>query len=111
MRGGGVAFMLQLFAHGPRPLCGRLGVRLRLLEVMLGPRSRAGAGTALRRRRQLHARPPCLRQADSDGLLRRPRAVLAFADVLDLFMYEFASLRRRRLTLALVLSCSSDRLL
>jgi len=45
-----------------------------------------------------------LGQADGDGLLGRPGAVLAFADVLDLLVYEGAGLRRWRLPLALGLA-------
>src|SRR5687767_10633518 len=51
--------------------------------------------------RQLHARLPRLRQTDRDRLLRRPRAVLAFTNVMDLLAHELARLRAGRLALTL----------
>jgi hypothetical protein len=43
----------------------------------------------------------CFRKADCDCLLRRPRAVLAFADVVNFFADELSCLGRRRLALSL----------
>ena len=72
------------------------------------PLSRASPSTSSRLRRpELHAGAPRLRKADRDGLLRRARAVLAFADVMDLFADELARLRARRLPGPLVLPGSS----
>ena len=51
---------------------------------------------ALARRWKLYAGASRLGEADCDGLLRRSRPVLAFADVFDLFAHKFSRLRRRR---------------
>src|SRR5207253_8249805 len=66
-------------------------------------------GALARRGRQVHSRAPGLAEPDRDGLLRRPRAVLALADVVDLFVDELARLRRRALALTLVASRSEER--
>src|SRR5262249_1177385 len=47
-----------------------------------------GPARAARRRTERHSRAPGLRQADRDRLLRRPRAVLALADVVHLLAHE-----------------------
>ena len=60
---------------------------------------------------QLHAGTAGLRQADSDGLLGRSRAVLAFADMVHFLAYEFACLGARRLAFALVLLGAFERFL
>jgi len=75
--------------------------------VRSGPTGRARAplrGRLRTRRRtpELDAGPPCLRQADSDGLLRGSRAVLPFSNVMHFLADEFAGLRRGRLAGRLV---------
>src|SRR5262245_47400555 len=86
-RGGGsvraAALALGVVARGLRP--GLL-------------RSRSSSG-----RRQVHSGAPRLGEPDRDRLLRRPRAMLPFADMLHLFPDELAGLSRRRLALLLVL--------
>src|SRR3972149_1336586 len=82
-------------AGGPRgaaPGRARSGLRAPLRPLLRAPR----------RRRQLHAGAARLRQADRDGLLRGPGAVLAFANVVHLFTHELAGFCRWRLALALV---------
>ena len=51
-------------------------------------------------RGQLHARPARLGETDRDGLLRRAGAMLALADMMNLFAHEFAGLRRGCLALS-----------
>ena len=58
------------------------------------------------RRRQANSSPPRLRQTDRDGLLGRPRAVLAFADVVHLLLHELAGLRAGRFSLRSVFASS-----
>ncbi len=65
------------------------------------------AGRSFRRRRQLHARAASLRQPDGDGLLRRSRTMLPFANMIDLFTNELARLRRRRFPFRLIFPCAS----
>src|SRR4030095_4618911 len=48
---------------------------------------------------QFHASATRLGQPDGYGLLRGTCAMLALADVMDLFPHEFSGLRRRRLAL------------
>ena len=60
-----------------------------LLPGFLGSLSLTG-------RRQFHARAPRLGQPDCDSLLRRPRAMLSLANMLDLFTNEFARLKREQ---------------
>jgi len=50
------------------------------------------------RRRQFHSRSSCLRQADCNSLLRRPRSMFTFPDVIYLFAYELPGLRAGRFT-------------
>src|SRR5687768_5511738 len=61
------------------------------------------------RRRQLDAGAPRLREADRNRLFRGARAMLALADVMDLFAHELTSLGRRRLALPLVSACPFER--
>src|SRR5512134_1462756 len=56
---------------------------------------------SLRRRRELHACAPRLRQADGDRLFRRARPVLALPDVLDFLAHELTGLRAWRLAFTL----------
>src|SRR5262245_49085916 len=98
-----MALALECAAHGARPLRRRLlrtlaPLREVTLRLLLRPRRRPLL------RGQLHTGAPRLRQPDRNGLLRRSSAVFPFTHVLDLFAYEFASLRGRRLPLALVLA-------
>src|SRR5262245_38157869 len=101
MGGGRVLLALQRAtdaARSPRRwfrMTARLARRGR--RAPAGRRLRALRGTA-----QLHTGAPRLRQPDCDRLLRRTRAVLAFADVMDLFAHELAGLRRGRLALPFV---------
>src|SRR5215469_1551570 len=60
-----------------------------LLPGFLGSLSLTG-------RRQFHARAPRLGQPDCDSLLRRPRAMLSLANMLDLFTNEFARPKREQ---------------
>jgi hypothetical protein len=63
-----------------------------------------------RRLAELYACPSRFRQTNGDGLFRRPGAVFAFADVVDLLADELACLCRRRLALPLIARCASHRL-
>jgi hypothetical protein len=74
--------------------CGSRGVRRATL--------RPGRRTCWRRW-QLYPRTSCLRQADGNGLLRRARAVLPFANMVYLLANEFAGLRGGRLAGSLIL--------
>src|SRR5262249_16172376 len=63
----------------------------RVLRALPGPRAPAfGRG-------KLHPRPPPPREPAGNRLVGRRRAVLAFANVMDLFTHELAGLCRRRL--------------
>jgi hypothetical protein len=75
--------------------------------------SRGVRGTAFRLRlgsrrwtSKFHASASRFRESDGNRLLGRSRAVLAFTNVVHLFADEFASLRRWRLSSALVLTGS-----
>ncbi len=85
------------------------------LSRALPPRFRRRRGAlfrplarARRRRLQLDAGATRLREADRDCLLRRSRAVLPFANVMDLFAYKLASLCRGRLAGTLCLAGALD---
>ena len=99
MRGRRTAFPLQCTQDSPRPPCRRLPVRaaLPLGVIALSLSSSPGRSFAPLGRRQFHARATRFRQADRNRLLRRPRSVLAFANVFDLFAHELAGLRSGRL--------------
>src|SRR5262245_45600638 len=71
-------------------------------DVLLFLTPRRRRRLALLLRRQLDACAPCLGEADGNRLLRRARAVLALAHVVDLFADELARLCARRLALPLV---------
>src|SRR5437879_12946877 len=76
--------------------------------------SRAAPGRRLRtsrRRGELHTGTPGLAEPDRDRLLRRAGAMLALADVVNLFAHELARLRRGGLPAALVLAGALQRLL
>jgi len=60
------------------------------------------------RRRQFHARSSRLRQADCNSLLRRPRSMLTFPDVIHLLAYELSGLRAGRFTFPGILTSSFD---
>jgi hypothetical protein len=60
------------------------------------------------RRRQFYSRPPRLREADSNGLLWRARAVLAFSNMFHFFAHKLARLRAGRLTFTSVLVRAFD---
>jgi hypothetical protein len=59
--------------------------------IARGALSRFGRCASAARGLQRYARAARFAQANRNGLLRRTGAVLAFADVLDLFMYELPS--------------------
>src|ERR671931_891893 len=65
------------------------GVSSRLTSGSLG-------GAPLSRCSQLYSRAPRLGEPNGDGLLRRSRTVLPFANVVHLLAHELACLRRRR---------------
>jgi hypothetical protein len=84
-----------------------------------GPRSAPPAGASALRvacrllfqfrraalwRRQLHSGSSRLRQTDRDGLLRAPRAVLPFANMMNFFANEFSCLRGWRFSFSLILA-------
>src|SRR5262245_39581233 len=110
MRRGLVAFTLQGLHDGAR--AARVG--LVVLAVLPGTVSTGGTlacalgSLPLLRGRQLHTRATCLGQADGDGLLRGAGAMLALADMFDLFPDIFARLRGRRLALTFVLASTLD---
>src|SRR5205823_360219 len=66
---------------------------------------------ALRGLAELHASAPGLAQSDRDRLLSRAGAMLARADMVDLFADELAGLRRRPLALASRAPCALQRFL
>jgi hypothetical protein len=107
MRRRGAAFALQRAERRalafPRRLPmlhggGTIGTRL----APRGRRGRAGC-------RQLHPGASRFRQADRNGLLGRPGAMLALADVFHFLAYEFAGLCAGRFSLALVARDASHR--
>src|SRR3569623_663518 len=59
-------------------------------------------------RRHVDPGAPCFRKADGYRLLGGPRAVLAFAHMLDLFAHELTGLRGRRLSFPLFLTGTFD---
>src|SRR5438067_9027438 len=63
---------------------------------------------SLLRRGKLDAGTAGLREADRDRLLRRPCAVLAFANVFDLLAHKFASLCGSRFSFPFVLPYALD---
>ena len=71
--------------------------------VMLWRGAGPGRGASFARRRQFHAGPPRLGQADGDGLLRRTCAVFALPDVVHFLPDEFTSLRGGGFAFPLVL--------
>jgi hypothetical protein len=100
--------MTLVFQRGQRRFRSRRG---RLLMACAAARFAGGRlprplASRFRRRRKLHTCAPSLRQSDGDGLFRRPRAVLPFTNVIDLFTNKFARLRRRSLPFRLVFSCA-----
>jgi hypothetical protein len=54
------------------------------------------------RRRKVDTSFPGLRQADCNGLLGRPRAVLTFANVMNFLAHELAGLRGGTLSSSLI---------
>src|SRR5687768_8603092 len=102
VRGGDAGLALQGLGDGPRAL-GGWAPGLGAVPNGIGALC-ALAGLlrhlALWRRRQVHAGAPGLGEADGDGLLGGPGAVLAFADVMDGFANEFARLGGGGLALA-----------
>ncbi len=106
LRCAGRAFAFQCAGGGRRAL-GGLGAALMSLGLVLAGLFPGGLGCG-RLGRHLDAGAPGLRQADRDGLLGRPHAVLAFTHVFDLFADEFAGLRGRRLALFLVALRASE---
>src|SRR5437868_2436143 len=96
MRGGGMPFTLERMLDGQRTPGTRLSLRRRTVPALIGSLrtfARFFADLALLRRLQIDASPPRLRQADRDRLLGRPRAMLAFADMVHFLADELAGLR------------------
>src|SRR3954466_9299162 len=103
MRGRAARFALQRGLAGVLAADGGHALRRRAVTtrvVALGLAARRGGCLALRGRLEIDAGAPRLREPDRDGLLRRPRTVLAFADVLHLLAHELARLGRRGFALA-----------
>ena len=67
--------------------------------------------SSLTRRRKIYPGPARFGQANRDRLLRRSRAVLAFANVFHLLTHKFTRLRARRFAFSFVFFRSFDRLL
>jgi hypothetical protein len=108
-RRGAPSLALQRALHGARA-----SRRRSFPRAIRGARRRRGAalGAGLRARgrfAELHARTTRLREPDRDRLLRRSRAVLALANVMDLLTHELAGLSRRRLSFTLVLTSPPQR--
>src|SRR5579872_6539755 len=82
----------------------RLPLALPDLISIPGAFARARLRLALLRRPKRHACAARLRKADRDRLLRRARAMLALANLVDLFPDELACLRARRLPFSPVAS-------
>jgi hypothetical protein len=72
---------------------------LPLFIIAPGLTAHAIRGFSATWRRQFDSRAPRFRQADGNRLLRRPRAMFAFADVMKFLAHKFASLGGRRFAL------------
>ena len=108
LRGRAVTLALQSSANGVRSRARYFASWTPALgEIALGLAACARRSSLFGR--ELHSGAARLRQADGNGLLRRPRAVLALANVVHLFAHELAGLRRRRLSLARILVRALDR--
>src|SRR5206468_5774865 len=98
--------MLEHLRHGARDA--RLVVGLALVLTcfisVFGALAGALLGLAFLGRGEGNAGSPRLRKADGDGLFRRPCAMLAAADLVDLLANELTSLSGGRLALALGLA-------
>jgi hypothetical protein len=81
-----------------------MALALTMPNIALGMLARRLGCPASTRRTQLDARTPCLRQADRDRLLWRPRPVLSFPDMMELFANELTGLGAGGFALALVLA-------
>src|SRR5579859_6387923 len=99
-----LSFPLEGFLSRFRPGWRRLVRVFPGFQVLLGLVHDLVRILALLWRIEIDAGSSRFRQSDCDGLLGRPRSVLAFADVVDLFADELTRLRRCRLTFALVLA-------
>jgi hypothetical protein len=113
MRSRGTWLTLQRF-QGRFRACRRCLVIPASSSIFQSPRCGLAsllASGSFRRRRQIHTRAASLRQPDGDGLLRRSRSMLPFANVIDLFANELARLRRRRFPFRFVFPCASQSLL
>lgn len=106
MGSGRMPFPLQGIQGGPGPLGRGSAPRLALslAVIFFGFPGCAGRGLASTRRGQLHACPPGLGESDGDCLLRRCRAMLAFADVMHLFAHELPGLSAGGLAFTRVLT-------
>src|SRR5262245_4468960 len=94
---------LQCPHDGARSLRRRLASRRSSMSALVGALRAASstlAGLPFARRRQIDTGFSSFRQADGDRLLRIPRSMFAFADVMHLLADELARLRGRRLALA-----------
>jgi len=72
--------------------------------------ARARAGSSFRRRRELHSGPTRFREANGNGLLGRPCAVLPLANVMYFFADELPGLCARRFPLTCISTRAFDRL-
>src|SRR5690242_7245653 len=104
MRRRAARFVLQHVRDRARDarLMARLALMLSRLVGVFRTAARALLGFSFLWRRQIDARAPRFREPDSDRLLRRARAVLAAADILDLFADELTRLCAGGLAGALV---------
>src|SRR5215212_627766 len=100
-------FVLENSRHRARDARPAMGLPFSLTRLIgiFGALARGRLGLAFSRRTKGDACPPGLREADGDGLFRRSGAMLAAADLVDLFANEFTSLSRGRLARALVPPC------
>src|SRR2546421_12417925 len=96
---------LKNLGNRPRDLRAVLRCTLALTDLVgvFGALARGFLDLAFLGRRQVDPGPAGLGKADGDRLLGRACAVFAMSDLLDLLVYELASLRARRLAFALIL--------
>lgn len=102
-------FAFQRAFHGPRTSPGNMSIAvLPALVIARGLVAYPVGISPAPRRRQFHSSPARLGQTDGDGLLRRTRAVSAFADMMKFFAHKFARLSGRRFSFAPVFARPFD---
>src|SRR5437660_150674 len=99
---------MRLAAQRASDRAGAASRRPALRPTTFAMRCLACGLAALGRLAELHAGAAGLGETDGDGLLRRARAVLAFADVVNLLADEFTGLRAGRLSGARLFSCAFE---